>query len=71
MNRIHPKALLNSKWTKVHPVHRERHFVVTLVEFDEHHKVKRCVIEAVINRHEYELNWRELTDSLEWQIGWH
>ncbi|WP_428451407.1 TIGR02450 family Trp-rich protein [Photobacterium kasasachensis] len=25
----------------------------------------------MINRHEYELNWRELTDSLEWQIGWH
>ncbi|WP_217696628.1 TIGR02450 family Trp-rich protein [Photobacterium proteolyticum] len=37
---------------------------MTQAEFDEHHKVIRCVIEAVINRHEYELNWRELTDSM-------
>ncbi len=70
MNRVHPKSLLNSKWTKVNAVHKEKHFVVTEVEFDETHKVKRCVIEAVINRHQYELHWRELTDSTVWQLGW-
>ncbi len=34
MNRVHPKALLNSKWTAVSPRAKEKHFIVTEVEFD-------------------------------------
>lgn len=41
MNQVHPKVLLYSKWTKVNVVHKEKHFLVTEVEFDESHKVNR------------------------------
>jgi hypothetical protein len=29
-----------------------------------------CVLEAVINHHEYEMDWRQLTDPGIWQTGW-
>ncbi|WP_198927950.1 TIGR02450 family Trp-rich protein, partial [Vibrio crassostreae] len=35
MNRINPKKLLRSKWTAVSPVKKEKHFMVTEVEFEE------------------------------------
>lgn len=70
MNRIHPKALYGSKWTKVEVSGKERHFMVIDVEFDEHQKVTRCVIQAVMNHRMCEINWRELKDSSQWLIGW-
>jgi tryptophan-rich hypothetical protein len=48
MNKINPKALINSKWTKVDITNKEKHFIITKVEFDEEQKVIACVIEAVI-----------------------
>ncbi|GLP96978.1 TIGR02450 family Trp-rich protein [Paraferrimonas sedimenticola] len=71
MNRISPKALLNSKWTKREVVRKEKHFVVTEVEFDEQQAVSRCVISAVMSRNEYEIDWRELKQSQIWRLGWH
>ena len=35
MNKINPKKLLNSKWTAVKPTNKEKHFLVTEIEFDE------------------------------------
>ena len=35
MNRVNPRKLLQSKWTAVAPAKREKHFIVTEVEFDE------------------------------------
>ena len=35
MNQINPKKLLNSKWTAVKPAHKEKHFLITEIEFDE------------------------------------
>lgn len=70
MNQVHPKTLLHSKWTRANVEQKEKHYLVTDVEFDENHKVVRCVIEAVINRRQFELNWRELKDPELWQIGW-
>jgi len=35
VNRINPKKLLNSKWTAVNPTKKEKHFLITEVEFDE------------------------------------
>ena len=35
MNRINPKKLFRSKWTAVSPMKKEKHFMVTEVEFDE------------------------------------
>ncbi|MDH3987431.1 MAG: TIGR02450 family Trp-rich protein, partial [Gammaproteobacteria bacterium] len=33
-NKINPKKLLKSKWTAAEPKNREKHFMVTEVEFD-------------------------------------
>lgn len=70
MNQVHPKALLNSKWTKVEVVNKEKHFTVTKLEFDENQNVIDCALEAVINCREYPVNWRELKDPKHWKIGW-
>ncbi len=70
INRISPKALLHSKWTKTTVVNKERHFVVTEIEFNEDKKIIRAVIQAVINHAEYEIDWRELKDGNLWLIGW-
>jgi len=70
MNRVNPKVLLHSKWTKVSVENREKHFVITEVELDEHKKVIECLITAVINHNEYSINWRDLKQPTLWRFGW-
>lgn len=69
-NRISPKVLLGSKWTKVSPVKKEKHFIVTLVKFNEQQKVVACEIEAVKTQQRYAINWRELKQRDKWLMGW-
>lgn len=70
VNRVHPKKLLNSKWTAMAPVHRERHFVVTEVEFDDDRNVVSCVLQAVLSKREMAIDWRDLTHASKWTQGW-
>jgi tryptophan-rich hypothetical protein len=70
MNNISPKKLLDSKWTAVKPQNKEKHFVITEVEFDEEAYVIRCVIQAVMTKHERAIEWRDLKDSSTWKLGW-
>ncbi|MCG6202057.1 TIGR02450 family Trp-rich protein [Psychromonas antarctica] len=70
MNKINPKALMHSKWTKVDVCNKEKHFVITLVKFDEQQNVIECIIEAVMTKNEYPIEWRELKLSNNWRIGW-
>jgi len=70
MNPISPKKLINSKWTKVNPVNKERHFIVTKIEFDENSTINHCFIEAVITKQEKEINWIELKNEKIWLQGW-
>ena len=70
MNRINPDKLLNSKWTAVRPVDRQRHFIVTGVIRSDDGQVTACEIEAVLTRKVSELDWRELKDSSRWVMGW-
>ncbi len=70
MNRINPKALMHSKWTKVDVRNKEKHFIITQVKFDEQQKVIECIIEAVMTKKEYAIDWRELKLSDKWRIGW-
>ena len=70
MNTINPKVLLHSKWTKVKVTKKEKHFVITKVTFDEEQKVTECIIEAVINKNEYSINWRDLKQLEQWRMGW-
>ncbi|MBE0387932.1 hypothetical protein PLUTE_a4482 [Pseudoalteromonas luteoviolacea DSM 6061] len=52
------------------PAHKEKHFIVTSVEFDEDGRVIECIIEAVMTNREQDINWRELKDPKMWKMGW-
>ncbi len=70
MTRIHPKKLMHSKWTAVKPKNKEKHFMITAVEVDEEGLVVECVIEAVMSKNEYNIEWRELNNTECWAQGW-
>lgn len=70
MNKINPKKLLNSKWTAVEPVKREKHFLVTEVEFDETGELVHCLIEAVLSKRSAPIDWQELKNPENWLQGW-
>ena len=70
MNHLNPDKLLMSKWTATQPRQRERHFLVTRLVRSEDEIIVGCVLEAVINKNTYEIDWRELRDSNRWAMGW-
>jgi len=70
INKISPKSLIHSKWTKVDVTNKEKHFIITVVKFDEEQTVVSCMIEAVMTKNEYDIDWRELKDNNNWRIGW-
>ena len=70
INQINPAKLLSSKWTAVQPYNKEKHFLVTRVIKNEQEVVVGCVLEAVINHREYELDWHLLKDVTSWLPGW-
>lgn len=70
MNQINPKKLLNSKWTAVQPKNKEKHFIVTKLEFDEDENVVSCEIEAVMTRRLAIVEWQELKNISNWIYGW-
>jgi tryptophan-rich hypothetical protein len=70
LNRITPKKLLNSKWTALHPRNREKHFLVSDVEFDEDGVVTLCLLEAVISKRSESIDWRDLKNTSVWTHGW-
>ncbi len=70
MNQINPAKLRNSKWTAVKPINREKHFLVSEVEYDEGGSVMSCVIESVLSRKEYPIDWLDLKNEETWVQGW-
>ncbi len=70
MHQINPKKLLHSKWTAVNPVNKEKHFMVTELEFDEEGNVIDCLLEAVITNRETSIDWRALKNTAHWRQGW-
>ena len=70
MNKLNAKKLLNSKWTLVNPIGKEKHFLITELEFDENDNVTHCLIEAVISHRSNLMNWEELKESNYWLQGW-
>lgn len=70
MNKVNPKSLLHSKWTKVDIQNKEKHFAIVSVLFDDEQRVVECVIEAVMSKNQYDINWRDLKKPTDWKIGW-
>ncbi|WLG93868.1 TIGR02450 family Trp-rich protein [Pseudomonas sp. FP198] len=71
MNKFNPRKLHLSKWTACDPVHREKHFLVTQLLCDEQDRPVQVELQAVYSGRSAMLDWRELTDSERWKIGWH
>ena len=72
MNRISPKKLLLSKWTAVHPIGKQKHFLVSKVILpeDPQQGIELIEIEAVYSKKTKQICWRELSDSDHWTQGW-
>lgn len=70
MNQINPRKLLHSKWTAVKPVNKEKHFIVTEVEYSDEGNVLYCLIEAVFSGRSKPIDWPLLKDEAVWQQGW-
>jgi tryptophan-rich hypothetical protein len=70
-NRINPEKLPLSKWTAVVPKQKEKHFIVTEVIRDENLNVTACLLEAVLTKNSYTIDWHMLADRQAWRAGWH
>lgn len=70
LNKISPKKLLNTKWTAVSPLNKEKHFIITEVEYDEDAAVVSCIIEAIMSKRSVQIQWRDLKDIKQWVQGW-
>ena len=70
MNQIHPKKLLNSKWTAIRPINKEKHFVVSRVEFDDEGLVIECELNAVMSNRFIQIEWSTLKDPEVWLQWW-
>jgi|TARA_B110000444_G_scaffold255489_1_gene289978 tryptophan-rich hypothetical protein len=69
-NKVNFKKLLNSKWTSVSPINKEKHFMVIQVDHNEKGEISSCFIEAILSNHITALDWRELKDPKIWLNGW-
>lgn len=70
MININPRKLLHSKWTAVKPSNKEKHFLVTEVEFNEEGEVIHCLLEAVLTNRSEPIDWTDLRDENNWRQGW-
>ncbi|MEC5217846.1 tryptophan-rich hypothetical protein [Actimicrobium sp. GrIS 1.19] len=72
VRQLQPKKLLHSKWTAVHVVAREKHFLVTRVMQPEQPDapIEWIDIEAVHSQAVRRIAWQELTDAARWHQGW-
>ena len=71
-NKVNPKKLLLSKWTAVHPIAKQKHFLVSKVILPEapEEKIEFVEIEAVYSKKTRQIPWRNLMNSAEWLQGW-
>ena len=71
-NKINPKKLLLSKWTAVHPIAKQKHFLVSKVILPEapQEKIEFVEIEAIYSKKTRQIPWRNLMNSEEWLQGW-
>lgn len=70
-NRFSKAKLLNSKWTALHVMQKEKHFlVIELLRDEQTDQIHHCVLQAVMTKNEYRLSPNDLKDGRLWQMGW-
>ena len=70
-NTFNVNKLLLSKWTAKTVQYRQKHFIVTeLIRDESQQDIIACVLEAVIDKQQYEIDWRELRRTESWLQGW-
>lgn len=71
-NPLNPKKLLLSKWTAVHPVQKQKHFLVSKVILPElaDEAIEYVELEAVFDKAVRIIPWRELKNTGIWRQGW-
>jgi tryptophan-rich hypothetical protein len=52
------------------PLNKEKHFIITEVEYDEYSVVVSCLIEAIMSKRSIHIQWRDLKDTAQWVQGW-
>ena len=69
---LSPKKLLLTKWTAVHPIKKQKHFLVSKVVLPDppNEKIELVEIEAVFSKNTQFIPWRDLTDPDKWLQGW-
>ena len=72
MSSLHPKKLYLSKWTAVHPVAKQKHFLVSRVIQPElpTEPIELVGIESVFSKATQVIPWRDLQNDLVWRQGW-
>lgn len=72
MNRPNYKKLLNSKWTAVNPINKEKHFIVIKVILNDldNQIIDKIIIESVLHKNEYNISYGELKNAQLWIQGW-
>ena len=70
MHQINPKKLLNSKWTAISPINKEKHFVVSRLVFDDEGLVIECELNAVMSNRFFDIEWSTLKYREVWLQGW-
>ena len=72
INRVLRKHLVNSKWTAVEPVDRDKHFLVKRVlrAKAEEHELGLVELEAILSKRLHRVSRGELSDATRWRSGW-
>jgi tryptophan-rich hypothetical protein len=70
--QLNPKKLLLSKWTAVHPIAKQKHFLVSKIILPESPEgaIEFVEIEAVYTKKIQQISWRDLLNSEKWLQGW-
>ena len=50
--------------------HKEKHFEIVTVLFNDNQQVEKCVIQAVMTNKLYDIDWHDLKNDQVWIIGW-
>lgn len=74
MKKTQTKNLIDSKWTDLDPVEREKHFIVTRIvsksKSNNGTAVSAIELRAVISKRSKTIPENELNDPARWSPGW-